>query len=62
MKLAKLFENWDLKKLSIKTGVLNLEWEPAEADRDAAWDMYIELLTRLRLKIWMMKRVLRPVR
>jgi len=47
MKLAKLFENWDLKKLSIKTGILNLEWEPAEADRDAAWDMYIELLTRI---------------
>lgn len=47
MKLAKWFENWDLTGLKIKTPILEMEWAPQEADKDAAWDMYVELLTRI---------------
>lgn len=47
MKLSKWFENWDLTGLKIKTPILEMEWAPQEADKDAAWDMYIELLTRI---------------
>jgi hypothetical protein len=46
MKLRKWFENWDLTKLKIKAGVLEAEWEPQEKDREAAWELYVELLTR----------------
>lgn len=37
MKLAKWFENWDLTGLKIKTPILEMEWAPQEADKDAAW-------------------------
>lgn len=47
MKLSKWFENWDLTGLKIKTPILEMEWFPQEADKNAAWDMYIELLTRI---------------
>jgi len=47
MKLSKWFENWDLTGLKIKTPILEMDWAPQEADKDAAWDMYIELLTRI---------------
>ncbi len=26
---------------------LERDWAPQEADKDAAWDMYVELLTRI---------------
>jgi len=47
MKLRKWLDNWDLTGLSIKTPFLEMEWAPATADQEAAWDMYIELLTRV---------------
>ena len=47
MKLSKWFENWDLTGLKIKTPILEMDWAPQVADKDAAWDMYIELLTRI---------------
>jgi len=34
-------------KLSLSAWVLNAEWEPRDPDRDAAWEMYVELLTRI---------------
>jgi hypothetical protein len=33
--------------LSINAGFLRLNWAPNDHDRDAAWDLYIELLTRI---------------
>jgi hypothetical protein len=33
--------------LKIKTGFLEMEWKPNDKDRDAAWEMYIELITRI---------------
>jgi hypothetical protein len=47
MKLKKWFENWGLTKLKVSIGFLETEWEPQEADRDAAWELYVEMLTRI---------------
>ena len=47
MKWRKWLENWDMTKLNIKTPFLDMEWAPQEKDKEAAWDMYIELLTRI---------------
>jgi hypothetical protein len=47
VKLKDLFERWNLTGLKVKTPILEMEWNPSDPDRDAAWDMYIELLTRV---------------
>ena len=47
MKWKKWLENWDMTSLKIKTPFLDMDWNPQEADKNAAWDMYIELLTRI---------------
>ena len=46
MKVRKLFENWDMTGLKIKAGFLESEWRPQVKDCEAAWELYIELLTR----------------
>ena len=30
-----------------KPRVMEMEWQPSDPDKDAAWDLYIELLTRI---------------
>src|SRR5438477_10472883 len=47
MKLRKWLENWDMTTLKINVGILEAEWQPQEKDREAAWELYIELLTRI---------------
>jgi len=47
MKWKKWLENWDMTSLQIKTPFLEMEFQPQNADKDAAWDLYIELLTRI---------------
>lgn len=47
MKLKNLFDNWDLKKIKVSVGFLDTEWEPQEKDREAAWELYVEMLTRI---------------
>lgn len=47
MKWRKWLESWDMASLKISAPFLELEWSPVEADKDAAWDLYIELLTRI---------------
>lgn len=47
MKLKDLFEKWHLTGLKIKAGFAEFDWQPKEADKDAAWELYIELLTRV---------------
>lgn len=47
MKLEKWLENWDLKNLKISAGFLQAEWAPQEKDREAAWELYVEMLTRI---------------
>jgi len=47
MQLKKLLEKWDLTSLKIKTPFLEANWEPRDEDKNAAWDLYIELITRV---------------
>lgn len=47
MKWRKWLENWDMTSLKIKTPFLELDWQPQDEDKAAAWEMYIELLTRI---------------
>jgi hypothetical protein len=47
MQLKKWFEDWNITGLKIKTPILEMDWSPKDSDKDAAWDMYIELLTRI---------------
>ncbi len=47
MKWGKWLENWDMTSLKVKTPFLDMEWKPQDEDKAAAWDLYIELLTRI---------------
>ncbi|MCP5159312.1 MAG: hypothetical protein H6975_07790 [Gammaproteobacteria bacterium] len=47
MKRRDFLEQWGLSRLKINLGVLNGEFEPHDPDRGAAWDLYVELLTRI---------------
>lgn len=47
MKWKEWLDKWSMTGLSINAGFLNMEWEPRDRDRDAAWELYIELLTRI---------------
>ncbi len=47
MRMKDLFEKWGLTGLKVKTPILELDWEPNDPDKNAAWDLYIELLTRI---------------
>jgi hypothetical protein len=47
MKLKKWLENWDLTSLKITAPFMEMEWSPQDEDKEAAWEMYIELLTRI---------------
>jgi len=40
-------KKWNMTSLKISTSFLQMEWSPKEADKDAAWELYIELLTRI---------------
>lgn len=47
MKWSQWLEEWGLSKLKINAGFLEMELRPQDHDRNAAWEMYIELLTRV---------------
>jgi hypothetical protein len=47
MKWKDLFEKWDMQALKIHIPFLEMDWRPEDADKDAAWEMYIELKTRV---------------
>ena len=47
MKWRKWLENWGMTSLKIKPPFLEMDWNPAEPDKEAAWELYIELLTRI---------------
>ena len=47
MKWKKWLENWDMSSLKIKSAFLEMEWKPQDEDKTAAWEIYIELLTRV---------------
>ena len=47
MNWEKWLEKWDMTSLKIKTPFLDMEWKPQDEDKNAAWELYIELLTRI---------------
>lgn len=47
MKWKQWLENWDMTSLKIKAPFLEMEWKPSEPDMNAAWHLYIEMLTRV---------------
>lgn len=47
MKWKEWLENWSMTSLKIKAPFLEADWLPKDPDRDAAWELYIELLTRI---------------
>ena len=47
MKWRDWLAEWGLDSLKINLHFLEMEWSPQDADRHAAWDLYIELLTRI---------------
>lgn len=47
MKLRDWLKKWELDSLKVNAHILQAEWSPKEGDREAAWKLYIELLTRI---------------
>lgn len=47
MKWRKWLESWNMSGLKFSAGFLEMQWSPQSADRDAAWRLYIEMLTRI---------------
>jgi hypothetical protein len=39
--------DWGVSKLQLKLGFLEMAFEPQDADRKAAWELYVELATRI---------------
>lgn len=46
MTLNELLEKWGLTSLRVKAPFLEAEWRPNDEDKTAAWELYIELITR----------------
>ena len=40
-------KRWELDSLKINTQIVEAEFSPKQGDREAAWKLYIELLTRI---------------
>ena len=47
MKRRDFLEKWGLSSLKIKLPFLEGEFNPQDPDRAAAWELYVELLTRI---------------
>ncbi len=47
MKLKLILEKFGLRNLKIKAPFLEVDWNPNTTDQQAAWELYIEMLTRI---------------
>ncbi len=47
MKLKDFLAKWNMNSLKIKPPYLEMDFKFVDADKKAAWDLYIELLTRI---------------
>lgn len=47
MNFSNWLEKWGMSSLKITHPFLQMEWTPEAADKNAAWALYIELLTRI---------------
>ncbi len=46
MKWKKWLDEWGMSSLNVNTGILNMQFKPQDEDKDAAWELYVEMLTR----------------
>ena len=46
MTFGDLFKKWKLESINLTVGFASIEFAPTEDDQVAAWDMYVELVTR----------------
>lgn len=47
MKMREWLDEWSMTSLKINAPFLEMEWKPSDYDKNAAWELYIELLTRI---------------
>jgi len=47
MTFSDLFRKWGLQNIKLNIGFAEVEFAPTEDDQTAAWEMYVELLTRI---------------
>lgn len=47
MNIRNLFDEVNLTKLTFHLGFLETEWLPQTPDREAAWELYVEMITRI---------------
>lgn len=47
MTFSDLFRQWGLTSIKLNVGFAEMEFKATEDDQTAAWDMYVELLTRI---------------
>lgn len=47
MQWRDVLAEWGVNKLQLKLGFLDMEFVPQDADRKAAWELYVELATRI---------------
>ncbi|MFH1304558.1 MAG: hypothetical protein ABIK07_26195 [Planctomycetota bacterium] len=47
MKWKEWLDEWSMSSVKLNTGFAELEFKPKNSDRNAAWDLYVELLTRV---------------
>jgi len=47
MKFKDIFKKWGLSRVSLNLKVAELEFSPNEGDEVAAWEMYVEMVTRI---------------
>lgn len=46
-KYGELFRKWHLEKINLHMAFADVEFSPTNDDKTAAWDMYVELITRI---------------
>lgn len=47
MELGQIFKKFNLEKISLSAAAVSVELSFQETDKDAAWELYIEMLTRI---------------
>ncbi len=47
MKIQDWFENWGITGMELSAGFLKMEWKPQPEEEQAAWELYVELITRI---------------
>jgi len=47
MQWKDLFSKWGLKNIKLNFKFAEVEFEPKTVDKDAAWELYVELITRV---------------